>query len=165
MEKERDDNQEPENKAFNWEAPEFEFYAKGPSWYWISILISVVLLAVALWQKNFLFAAFIIIAEVSVFHWASAVPRSINFEIDGVGVKIGQKHAYAYAELEHFAFNKSEGEIKELIFKHRTKFKPYIKLSVAPSLVPEIRNHLANFLPEEEYEEPMADVLGKFLRF
>ncbi|MEK7520642.1 MAG: hypothetical protein AAB560_01025 [Patescibacteria group bacterium] len=165
MEKERDNNPEPEQKEISWEAPEFEYYSKSPSWYWISILISIVLLAVALWQKNFLFAAFIIIAELSVFHWASALPRDINFKIDGNGVAIGQKRAYAFAELEHFSLNQSGGEIKELIFKHRTKFRPYIKLAVTPSLVPEIRSHLADFLPEEEYNEPMADVLAKFLRF
>lgn len=159
------DNQKPENKEISWEAPEFEYYAKSPSWYWISILISIVLLAAALWQKNFLFAAFIIIAELSVFHWAGAVPRDINFKIDERGVTRGQERAYAYAELEHFAFNQSGGEIKELIFKHRAKIRPYIKMVVAPSLVPEIRSHLANFLPEEEYDEPMADALAKFLRF
>ncbi len=50
----------------NWEAPEFEYREKDVSWYWISIIAAAAIIAFSVWQRNFLFGFFIVIAEMLV---------------------------------------------------------------------------------------------------
>src|SRR3990167_8463140 len=53
----------------SWEAPEFEFREKTVSWYWVTIIGAVLILALAVWQRNFLFGVFILMAEALIFEF------------------------------------------------------------------------------------------------
>ena len=52
-----------ENKEIIWQAPEFRYRHKDESWYWLTIMATAVLFLISLWQKNFLFAIFAVIAN------------------------------------------------------------------------------------------------------
>ncbi|MDP3892652.1 hypothetical protein, partial [Nocardioides sp.] len=64
-----------------WRAPEFYYREKGVSWYWLSIIAAIVILSVSVWQKNFLFAVFVVIAEILMLVWAGRKPREISFSL------------------------------------------------------------------------------------
>jgi len=64
---------------FHWQTKEYEYHEKDIFWYWASIIIAVGIVAFAVWQKNFLFAAFVIIAEILVLVWAERKPDTIEF--------------------------------------------------------------------------------------
>ena len=62
-----------------WKAPEFQYRSKGVSWYWMSIIIAVAIIAFAIWEHNFLFGIFIVIAEILLITWGNEAPRTIDF--------------------------------------------------------------------------------------
>lgn len=68
-----------------WEAPEFEHREKDISWYWISIIVATLIIAFAVWQKNFLFGFFIVIAEILFVLWGNEKPRTVEFRITNKG--------------------------------------------------------------------------------
>ena len=62
-EKKREGGKEREKSdGIVWQIPEYEYRSKDVSWYWISLIAAIVLFAFAIWQKNFLFAIFVVIA-------------------------------------------------------------------------------------------------------
>ena len=75
-------------EPIEWEAPEFEYHEKDPLWYWGSMIIAVIILGIAIWQKNFLFATFIVVAEILLMTIGGKQPRLIRFRIDDRGFEI-----------------------------------------------------------------------------
>ena len=75
-----------------WHAPEFEYRAKTMSWYWLSILLAVVILALAVWQKNFLFGIFVIVAEILILVWANREPRTLRAYFEELAAGAGPGH-------------------------------------------------------------------------
>lgn len=57
-----------------WQAPEYEYREKTVSWYWISIVVAALVIAFSVWQKNFLFGFFIVIAEMLFIVWGNRTP-------------------------------------------------------------------------------------------
>ncbi|MBI2514751.1 hypothetical protein HYV91_00985 [Candidatus Wolfebacteria bacterium] len=161
--------------AIRWEAPDFEYNPKDVSWYWLSLMIGIVLLAVAVWQKNFLFGIFVVIAWFLVVNLAGRRPSLWEFELTEKGLEIRQpgkidspKKFYALADMEGFDIHEvSAGgyDYKELILKIKSKFTPLVKITIPSSKEKKIEEFLAKFIPRKEYEESMVDSLSKLIRF
>jgi len=151
----------------NWEAPEFEYRPKDILWYWTTIVLAVLLLALAIWQKNFLFGVFIVISEILVLIWGSAEPQILEFKINPDGIFIGKNKFYSWDKILNFSFNESilEGfNVLKLNFKGG--FLGGIFVLLPANLVEQVKNFLVSQkLEEVEYEEHFFDTLQKFLGF
>jgi hypothetical protein len=147
-------------KEIRWKAPEFEYYHKDVSWYWLTIILSLLVVALAIWQRNFLFAVFAVIAEVLIIFWGRRRPQKIEFQLNDKGLAIGDKTFYPYGGFLGFAFGENE-----VIFQKKNRFSPYLKVSVEESKSGEIKKLLSRYLPEIEYEESLVDHIAKILRF
>ncbi len=150
--------------TFSWEAPEYQYYHKDVGWYWLSILFASVIVLISLWQKNFLFALFVVIAEFLIISWGAQYPRTVRFEINEKGVEIDDKKTYLFSEIEHFAIN-NEGELSELIFHFKTKISPAVKIHFHTHDVRKIRGMLKARIPEVHHDEGVIDSLAKLIRF
>lgn len=148
----------------HWKAPDFEYRQKNISWYWSSVFIAVVLLALALWQKNFLFAVFIVLGEIMLVVWANKLPRFFGFSIDERGISI-EKKFYPYSEIEHFSILEQNNDFNEIILKSKKGLSPYISLRIKRDLLPKAKAILLEYLPEEEYEETLPDAFSRFIKF
>jgi len=160
-----------ESAYIEWQAPEFEYYKKDVSWYWLSLMVSIVLLALSFWQKNFLFAVFIIIAWLVIVYSASRLPEVWNFKIDDKGIEIslantkeGQKF-YSYAEIEGFDIHLASDQYKELVLKFKSRLSPYLKINILANEEEKIKNFLLNHIPKEEYRISLSDLISKLIRF
>lgn len=147
-------------KEIKWRAPEFHYYHKGPGWYWISVMAAIVLIGFALWQKNFLFAVFIVIAELVILNWAQRRPADTDFSLDDKGLVIGGRKVYSYDALAGFAVKD-----QELILKKKSKLNPYFKILISEYDAGRIKDFLAQHLPEIEYEESLIEHLARLLKF
>ncbi len=108
-----------EEKEINWQAAEYRYFKKGWDWYlWVSG-IATILFIFALWQKNFFFAIFIVIAAVMVISISQRRPRIIEFKIDNEGIYIGKDTAYKYDEIEWFAIRNRPESLNEIIIKKK----------------------------------------------
>ncbi|MCS6789129.1 MAG: hypothetical protein NZ484_00995 [Patescibacteria group bacterium] len=156
-----------EEYEIEWEALEYEYYPKNILWFWSSIFIAIIILIIAIWQKNFLFAIFIIIAEVLILIWGNHTPRILKFKINKDGIYIDQYTLYNFEEISNFSTTSSlmdELTIIKLNFKNKLKFNTTIL--VPNNILEEIKNiFYEKNIPEIEYEEHFIDSLQKILKF
>lgn len=157
--------------VIEWQAPEYEYYSKDVSWYWLSLIASIILAAVALWQKNFLFAVFVAVAWMVVINFANRSPDDWKFKINGKGIEIEPLKEgiagkfYPYDEIAGFDIHPSVGSCRELILKFKSKLSPYLKININPEDEEKIEKFLAEFIPKEKYPESLADSFLKLVRF
>ncbi len=154
------------NPGIQWEAPEFEHREKTVTWYWASIIIAVLMLAAAVWQRNFLFAVLIVIGEILILVWSGKEPRTVPFHLSEKGLVIGDKTHYALTDFHAFSIEPGEHlQWPVISFVLKRKFRPPVHVRAPQGRVADIRAHLALSIPEQPWEENLIDTLEKFFGF
>ncbi len=156
----------------SWQAPEFEYQQKDVSWYWLSLITAIIVLVFAIWQKNFFFAIFVLIAWFVITYLAGRFPTIWEFKIDEKGIKIslpnnqtGNNKFFLYSEIEGFDIHQAGEECKELVLKLKSKFSPYLKINCYIRDEEKVKNLLLKFLPQEEYQPSLVDSVSRLIRF
>jgi hypothetical protein len=147
-----------------WTAPEFEYREKDVSWYWTSIIIAAVIIAFAVWQKNFLFGFFIVVAEMLFIVWGSRVPREMDFVLSDEELRIGAEKSHSIKEFESWSVDKDD-EWADFHFYFRSRVKAPLRVIAPTARLDEIRAQLKTVLREVEHELTLVDSIEKFLRF
>ncbi len=149
-----------------WRAEEFEYRAKDASWYWLSIMIAVVLLTIAIWQKNLLFAFFVLVAEVLMLVWGSQVPETLDFSLGKEKLRIGNRKEYSLREITEYSRMDPERDPVSFIFVFRNHFRPAVRIPVPQEKQEEVREHFREAsVKEVEHEHTLIDTLEDFLGF
>lgn len=152
-------------EPIEWQAPEFEYDPKGVSWFWLSLIVAIILVAVALWQQNFLFAIFVAVAELLIITSANRFPHHWNFRIDESGVHIVGHKSYLFEQITGFDFHEDVGDYDELVLEVRGKFSPYVKINIFKEDKDVIKEVLSKILPQKTIPESFSDTILKILRF
>lgn len=152
-------------KEFSWKAPEFKYYYKESSWYWMAGIFFGILFLIALYQKSIVIAIFWILASATVMIWAKRLPKTIEFKVDDTGVHFGKLRFFPYEELIGFALKEDSEHAGELILKTDSKINPVIKINIYLKDRHHITEILKNFLDEVEYEESFSDRLSDLIGF
>lgn len=150
-------------KEITWRGPEFKYYHKEPSWYWISGIISGALFLISLYQKNILLAIFVAITEFTIILLAKRLPKTIEFKINGDGIHFGKITFYSYEELTGFDIREENSEVSELVLLTNSKINPTIKINIPAKDEEDIRNILKNFIDEVKYEDTLFDSIENLL--
>ena len=148
-----------------WQAPEFEYRPKSVSWYWISIIISAAIIAFAIWERNFLFGIFIVVAEILFIAWGNEAPATVNFTLTESDLLIGETKHYQVKLFENFSVDELGGGWTELFFAFKTKLKMPIKIMLPKAKIEEVRKNLRTVLPEVEFKPSLLDSLEKIIGF
>lgn len=149
-----------------WQAPEFEYREKGVSWYWISIILAVIILGAAVWQKNFLFGLFVVVAEILLLAWANREPNLTSFTISEKGLSVGGQKFYALTDVESFSCEENnDSDWLNLFFQFRRRLKPPLKIRLPKKQFAEIRSALKTVLPQVEYQQSLLDTLEELIGF
>lgn len=155
-----------EKFSFSWKAPEYEHRPKLPGWFWISIIGSLVLLAFAIWQRNFLFGLFILIAEVLLLVWGNREPDEVSITIDHGGVRIGTHRYYPKSHIEAFSLlPHPHTDWYDLYLLLDQRYIPTIKVHVPGRDAAEVRSLLSRMYPEYDHQESFIDSLERLLWF
>jgi len=150
----------------SWQAPEYEHHPKDASWYWLSMMIAIIVLALAIWQRNFLFSVFIILAEVLILVWSNREPAMVEFALTDQRLTINHRVKYLLSDVEHFSIEPhDELDWPILALRFHRRFRPPLHVRAPQNLVNDIRNHLQLVLAEAPWEDSLADTLERFLRF
>lgn len=147
-----------------WKALEHSYHEKDISWYWLVIIFAILIAALAIWQGNFLFAVFTVIAAVTVIAWGKREPDLIDFELDNDGLKIGNKF-YPKENFNHFSIKITGSEWDKLLLKKKSKLSQPLWLPIPHFEFDNIKKYCLNFWTEEEYKESLLDVLSDYFRF
>lgn len=152
-------------EIISWEAPEYEYNPKSVSWYWLSLIISIILIALSLWQRNFLFAVFIFIAELVLLYFSNRFPKLWEFKIDDTGIAIGDSKFYYFSDIHSFDIHPIDEEYRELILRMKSKFSSYTKIFIFRDDEKKIEQRLLKFVEKQEITPPLVDSLEKFFNF
>ncbi len=147
-----------------WAAPEFTRYKKSKSWFVFLALIALAVITAAILLKNLLFVIVTILATFVVYIYALKKPRKIKFSISGKGIQIDQ-HIYNFEDLKSFWIFYEPPEVKEISFRSKKIFMPYIKISLGDQNPAEVRKLLLRFLPERKHRESIVDEWTRRIRF
>lgn len=154
-----------------WQAPEFEHREKGVSWYWITIIVAALIIAFAVWERNYLFGFFIVVAEILVIMWGNTLPRPMVFKLDDNGLSIGAHKHHSLREFESWsaetdvAIDADGEELSELAFNFTSKFRVPLKVLAPAAALDEIRKNLKLVLREVEHQTSLIEAIEKLLRF
>ncbi len=149
----------------SWEAPEFEYREKDVSWYWISIIVAAVIIAFSVWQKDFLFGFFIVIAEMLFIVWGNRSPKAVAFTLTDTEIDIGGFKSHAMKEFESWSAESDGAEWADVMFYFRSHIRPPLLVIVPEEKMAELRTNLRVVLKEIEHEPSLLDSIEKFLRF
>ena len=149
----------------NWEAPEFEYRPKSISWYWMSIIVAAAIIAFAIWERNFLFGIFIVIAEVLFIAWGNEMPATVKFILTETDLSVGETKNYQVNLFENFSANDLGEDWTELFFTFKTKLRTPLKIMAPKAKLEEIRKNLKPILREVEFEPSLLDSLEKIIGF
>lgn len=151
--------------SLEWRAPEYDYRKKDVSWYWISIIIAVLMLGFAAWEKNFPFGFFIVVAEIMILVWANTEPPILHFELGDKGVSIGEHKFHQYTEFVNWSVDEeTAGDFVNLFFQfHRPR--PKLKVRLPREIVNDARLALKKFLPEVKHEHSLVDSIEELIGF
>jgi hypothetical protein len=151
---------------YRWISPEYEHEPKDVSWYWMSVIAAIVILAVAVWQENYLFAVFVVIAEVLILVWANREPRMVLFHLTDRELTIDGRKSYALSQVEYWSHeDPPNSEWSNLFFHMKHRFHLGFKVHVPKHELDRMKNSLSTVVPEGEREEGLLDVIDEFLGF
>lgn len=157
-----------------WEAPEFEYRARDVSWYWLTMIVATALIAFAVWQRDFLFGFFIIVAEVLAIVWANRVPHHIKFVLSDRALWIGSRKQHALSGFQNWSANppadslpgeSQADDYAELYFNFKGKLRTPLLVRIPAARLEELRKNLQPILPEIEHQPAFIDSLEKLIGF
>lgn len=155
-----------EKFTIRWDAPEFEHRPKESGWFWVSIILAVLLIAFAAWQRNPLFVLFVVIAEVLLIIWGNRHPEEVHVIADTSGIRIGERKFYPRSHIDAFSFLEHQHtDWQDLIILLDRRYIPTVSVRVPGHLVPELRQRLATLYPEYDHQESFVEVLERYFWF
>ncbi len=155
-----------ENPIIEWKAPEFEYSEKDVSWYWLSIIAAIAILSVAVWQKNFLFAVFVVMAEILMLVWAGRKPREISFSLDEKGLTISGNKFYPYSAIENFSIGEGRSEEwYDISLKLRHGLRQRLIVKTPTKELAKIEGFISRYAEKVEHEDSFLDSLERLIGF
>jgi hypothetical protein len=149
----------------SWRAPEYEYREKDISWYWISIILAAIIIAFSVWEKNFLFGFFIVVAEILFIVWGNHTPRTVNFLLNQDHLHIEGGRSYLIKGFENMSVDELDDDWSEIIFLFHAKFRTPLKVLFPTGRLQELRTAMKTVLKEVPYEPTLLDSIEKLLRF
>ncbi len=146
-----------------WTAHEFDPASDSS----LQFLIGGVLIVggiVALFFGNFLFALLLALAGGLVMAHAFRIPREMRLAVTGRGVEVGRR-LYGFENIASFWIHYDPPLFKELLLNSKKAMMPHIKIPLGDLDPLQLRKVLLRFLPEEEQEISLIDILSKRLGF
>lgn len=153
-------------KEVTWNAPEFEHRPKTVSWYWLTIIASVLFIGVAVWQKNILFGIFVVIAEVLILVWAEREPRTIAFRLTERELIIDAAKKHRLDEFASFSVDRgNDEEFIDAFLRFKSHIRPVLKIRVPSKKISSATEVFLVHMPEMQFEPTLLDAIEKLLRF
>jgi len=157
--------EEEKNETLSWRAAEYHFAEKSVFWFGSISGVTIVLMLIALWQKNFFFAVFITVAGVMLMFFGRNRPAIHDFRIDDEGVGVGERDFYEYDKLQGFSMLQRSGRLDEIILLRDAAISPHLRIPIDSKSAVKAREILEKRIPELEHEESLIDILSDWLGF
>ena len=150
--------------SITWTASEFIQHQKGPIWYAVLIIGSIIFsFLVWLVTKDLITASAIIIAMIMLAIWASKKPRDLEYRIDREGLHINNK-ILSFNDFKSFAVDHN-GAFSSLVFFPLKRFSLLVTAYYDPADEQKILDILSMYLPKQDKKRDYIDELMWKIRF
>ena len=148
-----------------WRAPEFRYRHKNVAWYMFAMLAGVAIVGVAVWQRNFLLAVFVVIAEILFLFWGNKEPETVDVTLNEKGVSIGTGKFYPFADLQNFGVGEAGDEWVIVVFTFKQTLKPATQVMVPRGPIEEVAKVLGGAIERVEVKETLTSAFERFFKF
>ncbi len=150
---------------FSWKFPEYMRYDRGFLWYASSLLLSIILIAYAIFSGNFLFAFIIVMVMIITLMHSVKEPAEVECSVYEEGIKVGNKF-FPWKEFKHFWIAYDPPEVKKLFLDFQSAFRPHLSIELQNQNPLDIRETLLQYLEEdlERDSESTLEELGRLFR-
>lgn len=153
-----------EPRGIIWEAYEHHHDEKSGDWFWILGIATISLAVASILLGNALLGILIFVGGAVVAMLATRDPKIISYAVTQRGLRIDDK-LYPYTNLECFFIDEEGPYGPQLLVKSEKVFMPLLILPLPEDAQDEIEGIIAERLPEQHLEEPLAHKLLEFLKF
>lgn len=153
-----------EQEAISWTASEYMAHDRGAGWY--AALAAAGLLAGGLLYaatKSVFSAAIAPSLALILGIFASRSPRTLEYELDGRGLRVGGKF-HPYGDFKSFMLIQDSG-LTSITLLPTKRFMPPLSIYFAPEDTGKVINALGNHLPLQHGQLDAVERLARRLRF
>ena len=151
-------------ESIEWHIKTHDDRDKGTLFYTVFFSVFALLLLFSLWQKNFLFGVFVILAGGLVLFLSSQTSPSFTFKIDAKGIHILESDTfYPFSQLNHFDVHEFDDEHAELLFVFKGKLHPTLRIRIYEHQRESITTILQTHLTKKEIELSLLDSLSRII--
>lgn len=149
----------------SWDFKEFPSYQRTRRWYLGITITGIVLLILAVLERNPLFAVIIVLGWALIFFRPQQQPRNIATRVTEDGVEVGRDF-FPYDEINKFWIIYKPPLVKMLYINFKSSLRPLLGIPLEDTDPVKLRNNLRRFLEEdlEKKEEPASDAFGRLLK-
>ncbi len=149
-------------KDIEWSAPEFEAVERGAFWHLGSLVLAIGLGIFALWQANYLFFLFVVLAEAVVLIHSRHHPRQHEYILAHQGLVADGQLKYFYNTMRGFAVSDDGvSPYVELVLRSVRRLSQDSRFLLPRELSLPVRQFLSERLEEFVYTESLAEVMMK----
>jgi hypothetical protein len=147
--------QSTETVLLSWEIPSHDHQEHSFGFFAWIITVMVILLLFSVWQKNFLFGVFILMAAGTVLFLALQNPETHQFMLTSSHIIFGNyQRELSYAELSHFDIQEFSETDMEIFFAFKDKKRAPIHMRVYKG----DREKIISILQEKGLKEKEIDI-------
>ncbi|MDP3003924.1 MAG: hypothetical protein Q8N43_00200 [Candidatus Azambacteria bacterium] len=154
-----------------WRIEEPDFTPKTTRWFWALGILAFALIVFSILLKNYLLTIILALAIFIIYSSKNKKPELVNFRLDNDGLYIERKF-YPYDSFESFWIfpvrggSPEEGENttdeeRELALRYKRHLVPLLIVLFHNDDEQKIRKFLNKYLPENEEQESLIDLLRK----
>lgn len=159
-------NPEKHNKRadIEWEIKTRSEKDHGNAFYIITLSATLVLLLFSVWQKDFLFGVFVILASGTILFLSTQRPENYKFKLTDDALVIGNnENIYPYHRFSHFNIYEYSPEEHELFLVFKKRLKPILRIRVYRSDIEKIKEFLPEHLPQKDTDPSLLDIFSKMV--
>lgn len=150
-----------------WQAPEYEAHERTALWYVGLGLVAAILVIMALWQENFLFAIFVVLAALTAAALSKEKPPLRTFTINASGLNIDGIKSLPFARLRGFSVEEvaNQTDWATLVIHSKELFHHTLHIAIPRQKLADARALLLRRLKEVPHDPSLFEELLKFLKF
>ena len=148
------------SSSITWDAEEYIVKSRSGWWYFGLALVTLGLLALAIWLKGWSFLVLIIVSVITILVFVLRPPRKIHYSLTAKGLKEG-KIEHPFTNFRAFGILK-EGDHYSAVLIPKKRFGINVKVYFPEGSGEAIVDALGARLPMEEIK---LDLLDKFVNF
>ena len=151
-----------QSTVVRWEAQEYITHDKNAGWYIGLTIVAIALIALAVFLKQWIFIAVIVLAFISLILYEVRPPRKIQYSVDGKGLTEGEK-VYNFDDYRAFGILQDDTNFA-IILMPRKRFSPAVTVYFPKEKGEEIVDVFGARLPMEEVKLDFMDKIVRKLR-